>query len=284
MNFDALQRGCRTLTDSVATLIKIPLMSGRPSPAAPVKEGTVIVMGNGPSLRDVMVNYREVLMRHPRLAVNFSALTPEIRALKPQYYLLADIAFFQKVKTGRVPELWASLAEIDWEMTLFLPTTAKGMAEVKRLPVNITVKWYNLTPAEGWEPLIHAIYRSGLAMPRPRNVLVPAIMCIMREGFRKIALIGADHNWSRTLSVTENNRVVAIQPHFYKQNEKDLKAAEEVFKNVHIHDIYGHYAVAFKSYHDIRRYADKNGVEIINCTSGSFIDAFVRRHISSLKN
>ena len=279
---EKIQRGAGTCVDTIASLLKVPLMSGKASPALPAREDTVIIMGNGPSLRDAIENDFDILMAHPRLAVNLSALAPDFRRLKPDYYLLADIAFFLKKKTGKVPQLWDTLAAVDWPMILFLPASAKKMPEVKALPGNITVKWYNLTPAEGWTPVMHRLYRSGLAMPRPRNVIVPSIMSLMREGFRNIALIGADHNWSQTLWVTERNRVVSVQPHFYKDDDAELRRAEEIFSNVHIHDVYRNYAIAFKSYFDVKAYADRMGCRIINCTPGSFIDAFPRMPLSDL--
>lgn len=279
---EKIQRSLKTIGDTLATLVKVPLMSGRPSPKGSKDLGTVIIMGNGPSLKEAMSLHRDVLEKYPRLAVNFSALTPEIFALKPDYYLLADIAFFLKEKTGNVPRLWETLSRIDWPMTLFLPVRARRMPEVKRLPANITVKWFNLTPAEGWRPLIHAIYRSGIAMPRPRNVIVPSIMSLMREGFSKIVLIGADHNWSKTLWVTDRNRVVSVQPHFYEDDDAELLRAEEIFKNVHIHDVYENYAIAFRSYFNVKDYAQRRGVEILNATPGSFIDAFPRINLGDL--
>ncbi len=271
-----IQSFLKKLSQTAATLIKIPLMSGCPSKPSKEKRGTIIIMGNGPSLRTAIEEDLEVLMSHPRLAVNLSALTPDFKTLRPDYYILADIAFFLKNKTGKVPALWQALAEVSWPMTLFLPAKARKMPEVKRLPANITIKYYNLTPAEGFEALIHPIYTSGLAMPRPRNVLIPSIMCAMREGFSKIVLIGADHNWSKTLWVTDRNRVVSVQPHFYKDDSEELKRAEEIFKNVHLHEVYENYAIAFRSYFTLKAYTDKKGVQIINATPGSFIDAFER--------
>ena len=240
-------------------------------------------MGNGPSLREAMEQDRDVLMSYPRLAVNLSALTPDFRDLRPDYYILADIAFFLKEKTGKVPQLWEALRSVDWQMTLFLPATARKMPEVKSLPGNITLKFYNLTPAEGFRCVMHPLYDSGLAMPRPRNVLIPSIISSMREGFRKIVLIGADHNWSKTLWVTERNRVVSVQPHFYKDDDAELRRAEEIFKNVHIHDVYENYAIAFRSYFNVKAYADRRGVEILNATPGSFIDAFPRIRLADLR-
>lgn len=283
MILNKIQSASGKLGATLASFIKIPIMSRRPSPKSRDRKDTIIIMGNGPSLRDAMEQDRDVLMAYPRLAVNLSALTPDFRDLRPDYYILADIAFFLKEKTGTVPQLWEALRSVDWQMTLFLPATARKMPEVKSLPANITLKFYNLTPAEGFRCVMHPLYDSGLAMPRPRNVLIPSIISSMREGFRKIVLIGADHNWSKTLWVTERNRVVSVQPHFYKDDDAELRRAEEIFKNVHIHDVYENYAIAFRSYFNVKAYADRRGVEILNATPGSFIDACPRIRLADLR-
>ena len=283
MILNKIQSASGKLGATLASFIKIPIVSRRPSPKSRDLKDTIIIMGNGPSLRDAMEQDRDVLMAYPRLAVNLSALTPDFRDLRPDYYILADIAFFLKEKTGKVPQLWEALRSVDWQMTLFLPATARKMPEVKSLPANITLKFYNLTPAEGFRCVMHPLYDSGLAMPRPRNVLIPSIISSMREGFRKIVLIGADHNWSKTLWVTERNRVVSVQPHFYKDDDAELRRAEEIFKNVHIHDVYENYAIAFRSYFNVKAYADRRGVEILNATPGSFIDAFPRIRLADLR-
>lgn len=280
---DRLQQIASQTAATLATMVKIPLMSRRPSPRSRDNKDSIIIMGNGPSLRDVIDHELDSLMKFPRMAVNLSALSPDFATLRPEYYILADIAFFVKNKTGKVPALWEALRNVEWPMTLFVPATARKMPEVRNLPAQVTVKFYNLTPAEGFKALMRPLYDSGLAMPRPRNVLIPAIMCAMREGFKRIVLVGADHNWSKTLWVTERNRVVSVQPHFYKDDDRELKRAEEIFKNVHIHDVYENYAIAFKSYHNLKAYTDRRGVEIINATPGSFIDAFDRANIGDLR-
>lgn len=100
---EKIQKGLGQFGASLASLIKIALMSRRPSPRAGDVKDTIIIMGNGPSLRDAMTDHRDVLMSYPRLAVNLSALAPEFRELRPDYYILADIAFFLKEKTARCP-------------------------------------------------------------------------------------------------------------------------------------------------------------------------------------
>ena len=49
--------------------------------------------------------------------------------------------------------------------------------------------------------------QARLGYARPRNVMIGAIMGAMQEGFGKIYLAGADHSWTRTLSIDEDNNV-----------------------------------------------------------------------------
>lgn len=279
---DKIMAAAGLLASSLASLVKIPLMSRRPSPCVRQSRDTVIIMGNGPSLREAMAEHSGVLASYPLMAVNLSALAPEFRTLRPAYYILADIAFFLKEKSGNVPALWEALRGVDWPMTLFVPANARGMGELKALPANIEVKYFNLTPVEGYRWLAYPLYDLGLGMPRPRNVLVPAMMCAMREGFKRVVLAGADHNWAKTLWVTDRNRVVSVQPHFYKDDDAELRRAEEIFSQVHLHDVYENYAIAFRSYHNVAPYMKKRGVEILNATPGSFIDAFPRISLADL--
>ena len=125
--------------------------------------------------------------------------------------------------------------------------------------------------------LCHKLFAGGLAMPRPRNVLIPAVMEGIRDGYEEICIVGADHTWPHTLYVDDLNRVVTVQPHFYEENSSELDRIAEVYSGLRLHDVLGSMTVAFRSYHRIRRYADRLGVRIVNATPGSLIDAFERR-------
>lgn len=245
------------------------------------KDRELIIMGNGPSLKDVIYNNRKWLMSHDRMAVNFAAIAPEFRVLAPQRYVLADPHFFVGYdKDEKVRKLWEQLAEVDWDMTLYIPTSRRKllrqMTTRHPLPACVEVKWYNLTPADGADWFMRQLFDAGLAMPRPRNVLIPAVMMGIRAGYSRIYLCGADHSWSKTLWVDDNNRVVSIQPHFYKDNKQELDRVASEYAGIRLHSIYESFAIAFRSYHHIRRYATSRGVEILNATPGSFIDAFTR--------
>ncbi len=271
--------------EDIQSLGKAVLKSGRPTAKESSRSGEIVVMGNGPSLRDVISEQRDVLMSVDRMAVNFAANAPEFSDLRPQYYILADPHFFTGMEADEnVRTLWDNLGKVDWKMTLWLPLRFRreALRVVSRLGKNVRLKWYNLTPSEGGGAVTRFLIDAGLVMPRPRNVLIPAIMCAIREGYKEIVLVGADHSWLQLLCVYDATRVVSVQPHFYKDNKKELDRVAETYKGYHLHDILGSMTVAFRSYFDIERYARRRGISIRNATPGSFIDAFDRTDFSQI--
>jgi len=273
--------------DAFASLGKTALLSGRPSKAGTRKDSRLIIMGNGPSLRDTIRDHRQLLTESDTLAVNFAANAEEFSTLKPDLYVIADPHFFATSEGGvssnpNVVKLWENLAAVDWTMTLHLPCKAKVPESIAKNS-HILIKRFNLTPAEGWKTPVHWLYRRGLAMPRPRNVLIASIMVALREGYRDIALVGADHTWSRDLWVDDRNRVISVQKHFYEDNRKEFERVAQEYEAYHLHDILNSLTIAFRSYHQIAAYAETLGAKITNCTPGSFIDAFPREELTSDK-
>lgn len=264
------------LGSTLKSLVKIVLQSRRPTVSRVAgREESLIVMGNGPSLNDTMRDNAESLEHHRLMAVNFAANAPQFYELRPDFYVIVDPVFFRELENANVKSLWANLSErVDWPMRLLVPVKAKVPVA---LPVNIVVERFNPVGVEGFRAVEHAAYRVGLGMPRPRNVLIPAIMAGMMLGFRNIYITGADHSWTKTLSVTDDNTVVSVQPHFYADNNAEHERVASVYKNIRLHEIMYSFYVAFRSYFTVASYAKSRGVNIYNSTPGSFIDAFERR-------
>ncbi len=258
------------------------LQSGK-STVTPVAQPheSIIIMGNGPSLADTISDHRDILLSHPLLAVNFAANTPEFFFLKPCYYVLADPYFFNTTDNPNLKKLTDNISRIDWEMTLFLPASTRK-ANIKLGNSHVTVKYFNPVGIEGFKCLENFVFSKGLGMPRPRNVLIPSIMIAIALGYKNIYITGADHSWTRTLSVNENNEVVSIQPHFYKDDEKEESRVKTEYLKYPLHQIIYSFYVAFKSYFTIERYARHRNVMIYNATPGSFIDAFERKQLTSI--
>ena len=67
-----------------------------------------------------------------------------------------------------------------------------------------------------------------------------------------------------------------------EDNEKERERVESLYKDIRIHQIYESFSIAFRSYFAVKDFADSEGVEILNATPGSFIDAFPRTRLELL--
>lgn len=280
MGLESVSGFASKLGASLSSIVKVILMSKGASMGREDGKGKeLIILGNGPSLRKTIDNDIRWLVSHDMMAVNFAALSDEFFKLRPRYYILADGHFFNSFQTdNNVRKLWGNFEKVSWRMTILIPSKYKHFA--KPLLMNakeIKVRYFNLTPVEGFKWLKHFLFSMGTGMPRPRNVLIPAIMEGIRLGYKKIYICGADHSWTKTLDVDKENYVISIQPHFYEDNEEEHKRVRETYKGLRLHDVLESMTIAFRSYWEIADYARKKEVDIINATPGSMIDAFPRK-------
>lgn len=262
---------------TLKSIVKIALQSKVCPKAKKVSKGRIIIMGNGPSLNRTIADNIGTLQRSDTMAVNFAAIAPVFFTIRPRYYVLADPHFFTGDDCeGNLRLLLEALAKVDWPMTLFVPAKMRAHATARYTGRGIDIRTFNAVGAEGFSTFCNFVYRRGLAMPRPRNVLIPAIMLALNEGYAEVDIVGADHSWMKTISVTDDNEVVSVQPHFYADTQSEKNRIRHEYTGYRLHQIVESFAIAFKSYHDIARYAASRGIKVYNATPGSFIDAFPR--------
>ena len=261
------------------------ILKSRPCSTPPQCDGNdeIVILGNGPSLNDTMALHKDFLMGRHLLAVNFAANTPIFQELRPCFYMLTDPVFFTRTDMDNVQNLWSNFATtVDWDMTLFIPTSAKINKQWKDMLASnkhINICTYNMTPVEGFHWFENLAYSRGWGMPRPRNVLIPSVMQAIGMRYKTVYIAGADHSWTKTLSVDDENRVVSIQPHFYKEAKSEEERIKVDYMNIKLHDVLESMQIAFRTYHTIQRYALTRGISILNITPDSFIDAFPRKKL-----
>lgn len=279
--FDSFIRFIDNLSKSTATLVRVILMGRRTDfpRLQTCRRDALIILGNGPSLRDNLDHDMALLNSHDTLAVNFAATAPEFKSMRPRYYVLADPHFFNNAEDANVSRLIKSLSAVDWELTLFVPSRAAR--KVRRIipNLNIQIAGFNMLAVEGFLWLSRRLMQRHMGMPRPRNVLIPSLMIGIWLGYSRIMVLGADHSWLKTLSVDDNNKVVSVQPHFYKENPKEIERITKTYDSRRLHEVLESMCIAFKAYHAIEAFARHRGVEILNATPGSYIDAFRRAYL-----
>lgn len=251
-----------------------------------VENDRLVILGNGPSLREQLddPDFFSKLCESITLCVNFAANAPEFFRLRPRYYVLADPHFFAEVlasdfRNDNIRQLIDNLRKVDWSMELFVALNRKQASALAKAigNENIAVTPFPAVGIEGWRWLEKFAMTTKRGMPKPRNVLIPSIMLGIWLGYSEIYLLGADHSWLSTVSVDNFNRVVSIQPHFYKDSSQELKRQNAVYSGVSLPELLNSFLIAFKGYHQLQRFAAGKNISIYNATPGSYIDAFPRR-------
>lgn len=253
----------------------------------------LIILGNGPSLNKSISENKDLLINSDLMAVNYFAKSEYYTLLKPKYYVIIDrFVFADSYDADSVDQntdFFTKISEYtDWDMILFIPVEAKKHKNWKAIiqkNKNIKICYINLTPIEGFKSIIFRFYNKNLGMPRPHNVLIPAIYIALKLEVKEIFLFGADHSWLKDLYVDDNNVVMVKDQHFYdsgvskrqyfyntKQGKKAIKYHEALYT----------FMIAFSSYYFLKDYADYKKAKITNCTPQSFIDAFEKVSIDNV--
>jgi hypothetical protein len=231
------------------------------------------ILANGPSLNDEMAEIKKDFDSYDYCLLNFTFRNPLFMEIRPQMYILADPAFFSG-KPNK--EAVFCFQKVDWDMSLYVPYRfRKGFKELNNPRINVIP--FHKGEYQGFDKVKLFLYKKGLSMPRPENVVAAAIFNAINAGYKKVELYGADHSWLRGMYVNDNNEFCCDNSHYYddKQSTKPVRQ-ERDSKKPPLHKWLLSLSIAFESYHILRRYADYRGVQIVNMTKGSYIDAFQR--------
>jgi len=257
----------------------------------PTETQDIIILGNGPSLKENLEKDMNVLKKTNTFAVNKFCLTPEFHLLKPKYYLLIDPAFYIKKNTSlKFLELQKSIFDafmqkINWNMTLFIPVRTDMKDDWSNLTMNnnhITTTYINSNNATGFKSVTFALYKYNFAMPITQNVLVGAIFLSLNMGYKNIYLLGAEHSWTEDLRVNNKNQLYICNKHYYGEEDTIFYKGIEQKEIWKMHEILSAWSKTFMSYFVLRDYAEKVNANIYNLTRDSYIDAFQKAKFEEL--
>jgi hypothetical protein len=277
--------GIESIAHSVTSLLnffKVLAISKKGNKMPTSTSSELTILANGPSLKPLLE--ADKAFEGDVIVVNSFHKSAQFKSIKPKYYIISAPEFWLPMKqefyVNMQNELEDSLTnDVEWEMTFFIPYKSKKYNYKQKLDAieNITAVYYNDTAIDGEKGLDRWSMNQKWAMPRPHNILIPSLMVGIWMKYEKINVFGADHSWLPMLHVDEHNNALLNQVHFYDTDKKSYlpmyKGKEKTRK---LHEILHKFYLSFKAYHSINRFAKSKGTTIINCTKGSFIDAFER--------
>ncbi len=278
------------LAKSFITFLKILVRSKFFLPKHKTTSNNCIVLGNGPSLKNVLKIHSEALKKNTLFCVNKFPDTDQFELLKPRYFLITSKEYWEpgtieKHQTIRENVKKALIEKTSWPLTFFCPAGAKSNPEfIKKIESNpnIEICFFNNTPVEGLTKLNHFFMNQNLGAPRPHNVLIPSILMAINGGIKNIYLIGADHSWLPQISVNDDNIAMFNNTHFYDETKPKTDSMHKQSQPRKLHEILDKFKLTFEGYFILKNYAISKNVNIYNCTPNSFIDAFDRKKLNEV--
>jgi len=266
------------------SLIKVAVMA-RPVPALPKAERkTVVVLGNGPSLKKSLLASERWLSDKDCFAVNNLATSELYTLAKPRYYTILDPNYWRTIEKYGLRELVEALVtKTSWPMTLFVPRHAMQAPILLSIPKsnpNIKLQPFNYVPYRGSSGIGHWLYDRGLAAPQSENVLMAALTLALRMRYAEVVILGAEHSWHQQLSLDADNRIYLKHLHFSENDPVNttppkplMKSATEPFSMADVFESFGR---VFRGYEAMAKYAKHLDSKVFNATPGSYIDVFPR--------
>lgn len=259
-----------------------------------MKGNDLCIVMNGPSFKSEYEENSEYLKKTNIMCSNHFAKTDLYQELQPNFYILADSAFWKQIEGGaeNLQEriAWvnkvcketvdAIIEKTKWKLNLFLPESSKqNSAFLERLKTNsnISLIFYNSYEYSGPEKFKFSFWEKQKCCPVVCNVLIGAIYLGLVMKFDNVYLYGADHNFFSNLKVDEDNNVYECNEHFYKDKNKQVKASNPEGTKENIGSLLSIYAKMWNTYYELEAFAEINQVNVINCTQTSMIDAFRRK-------
>jgi hypothetical protein len=292
--FESFEGFIKNIYDSLISIIKILVLSrfNVKLPKATNKE--CIILGNGPSLKNVLDFKRDFFLGKDLFCVNMFPSSKEFSELKPTNLVWLDTGFYMfkdldsmKLKRPDVYKVINDLIEkTSWDLILYIPTLAKNANYLRDIQVKntlIKIQFYNYTIVKGFFWFRHLFFKANLGMPLCQNVLGASLFLALNKGYKQLYVLGADHTWAQSLVVEDNNELGMKQFHFNSDNEKPkittIYKSPESKQKIKISEFFMACVKTFEVYYVLEEYSKALHAKIINATEGSYIDAFEKKKI-----
>ena len=236
----------------------------------------ILIVGNGPSTKDINLNKLSALGFN-LLCVNFFASRDSnFFTLQPKYYCVIDPAFYSE-NNDEIQQLKYTLNRITWDMTYICLASqnTEWISNPHISVVRLNINKYHGDFFKWW------LYSKNHANFGYQNVVIAALYYCITCRVGEIYLCGVESDWHRELFVDIDNNVYRDCAHFYGVERLNLIEKGEINKGEY-YKYAEFYYKTMKEYYLSSRYATKMGVNIYNFTTTSYIDVFEKIHADEI--
>ncbi len=276
-----------------SSLIKVLVLSRFHVSIPKPEKKEAIVIGNGPSLKKMLVDTPAFFENKDLICVNNFPASAEFESLKPNTLVWLDNAYYPTESAtlrADIKDMIEVLIEkTSWKFTILVPQMSmhsKHIQDIAKRNSHISIHYFNYTIVKGFDWFSYFFYKRGIGMPLCQNVVVASIFLAVRIHYKSIYLTGVENSFFKDVWVNEENEVYLQHAHFYDKNNDGGKTKVHIRPGSSVKaDLAAVLMMAVKTftgYKAIKKYADHVGVHVYNVTEGSYVDAFERKKITDL--
>ena len=250
------------------------------------KNKDICVIGNGPSLKDDLVFLYSKIGLCDFVCVNQFSESKEYDILKPNVYLFLDEAWFSDDFPFLESIVYQTLDAINlkttWKLLILVPFGSNLSIIKSRINnSNVIVEEFLSIPVS-YEKKIDTILVNldgCYAAPVSCNVINYSVYLSIIWGYSNIYICGLDMSIYRDILVSQlDNDKYLITKHFYEEDKKILlRKNPDRIEPWKMYELYHEASIIFKTHNILNEYAIKKGVNIINKSSFSMVDAYKRK-------
>ncbi len=274
-----------------------------------------ILLGNGPSLKNDIDKIFKIKNKDV-ICVNRFASSSYYEKIKPRHYFVCDPAFFDTeteynkgISIHREDCIVNNKKELEnflllknkliediinktkWDVIFHIPLHYIKSDFTNKISSNkfISIKYYSQISLDfKFQAIREFMYSTKIFMPLAQNVLIASLMGLIRLGYKKIYIFGADHSWHEELVLDKKNILRLKDIHFYSDELKDESELKPLISNFNtgklvtvVEHFFAQYQM-FQSHSYISKFAQKKGIAIINSSSKTWIDCYERGVIDEI--
>jgi len=278
-------------------LLGLILLKVAPTSEVGNNDESVLVIANGPSLSHDIKAF-DLGNYDASVAVNFFAATDWFEIVRPKYYFIQDPFWFEPLRNlgPKASSVFAGISEkLTWNMELMFPAEYSDCETILALGKNsnITLRplaqytWpsfvglmstVDLLPhfSQANRRQIFRLWDRGLAQVLTNGVVQTTMFEFIRNGARKIDVLGLDMSMALDLAVDEKGQTQYYPRHFYGKAtipEKPL-SGDRANKMA---DSYRAIAQKFDVFDLLAGYSMHRGCRVRNLSSLTLLDSFPRQ-------
>lgn len=252
------------------------------------KHQNALILGTGPSLEKDMDRIRKLSGSNDVICVNHFCTNPEYMELKPSKYVFLDKYFFaDDAHADWVRQREKTFAIINrqtfWKMQIFIPKWVNDET-IRSKITNPNIEILELKLFQSHAKKDREIFRkfdTGYFGPHPCNVLNYAVFIAIWAGYQEIRLFGCDLSLHLDIEVDQESNDVNLRFRYFGRKDRVERFMINPQKREPqtMSSVMATTARTFAAHDVLNRYAERQGVRILNCASFSLIDAYQRERL-----